>query len=67
MMALYSDLAVENMKLVIDTPPEVSDGNKKRRINREKSIILRQNITGTARVSGKLGEWTMYVLRLSAL
>ncbi|KAF4610089.1 hypothetical protein D9613_010446 [Agrocybe pediades] len=60
MMALYSDLTVENIKLVLDTlPADTSSTSKKRRISREKRVILRQNVAGTARVTGKPGEWTI--------
>ena len=62
MNALYSDLVVRNVKLVTNTPtPAVPSGSHKRRISREKSILLRSIVTGTARVSGKKGEWEMYV------
>jgi len=62
MNALYSDLVVRNVKLVTNTPtPAMSAGAHKRRISREKSILLRSIVTGTARVSGKRGEWEMYV------
>ncbi|KAF8908203.1 hypothetical protein CPB84DRAFT_1674484 [Gymnopilus junonius] len=62
MLALYSNLAVQNTKLVINTPlarqsESPPSSSKKRRINREKSILLRQTVTGIARVSGKPGEW----------
>ncbi|KIM43432.1 hypothetical protein M413DRAFT_433941 [Hebeloma cylindrosporum] len=58
MNALYSDLVFRNVKLVTNTPtPTRSSGSQKRRISREKSILLRSIVTGTARVSGKRGEW----------
>ncbi|KAF8154804.1 hypothetical protein B0H34DRAFT_538196 [Crassisporium funariophilum] len=64
MNALYSDLNLNIIKLVVNTPksssPSADDrgySSTKRRINRDKSILVRQVVTGTARVSGKLGEW----------
>ncbi|KDR70132.1 hypothetical protein GALMADRAFT_76538 [Galerina marginata CBS 339.88] len=64
MLALYSDLAVRNDKLVVNTPSTRSPSSdppsrKKRRISREKSVLLRQTVTGIARVSGKPGEWVI--------
>lgn len=68
MNALYSDLVIRNVKLVTNTPtPARSSGSQKRRISREKSILLRSIVTGTARVSGKRGEWEMYVFALLIL
>ena len=68
MNALYSDLVIRNIKLVTNTPtPSRSSGSQKRRISREKSILLRSIVTGTARVSGKRGEWEMYVFPYTVL
>ncbi|KAJ3512648.1 hypothetical protein NLJ89_g3402 [Agrocybe chaxingu] len=64
MNALYSDLAVQVSKLVVNTPTPSSppaDSSKKRRISREKNFVIRQHVTGVARVSGKQGEWEMCV------
>ncbi|PPQ69341.1 hypothetical protein CVT24_001636 [Panaeolus cyanescens] len=63
MNALYSDLHVQIIKLVINTPPappskaEGQPYSKKKRINREKTLQVRLIVTGVARVSGKQGEW----------
>ena len=68
MNALYSDLVIRNVKLVTNTPSAARTlGSQKRRINREKSVLLRSIVTGTARVSGKRGEWEMYVFGLTVL
>ena len=40
---------------------------KKVRLGREKSLLVRQNITGIARVSGKPGEWMVYVFSHTSL
>ena len=66
MLALYSDLNVQVTKLVIDTPPSRQPDSppspsRKRRVNREKSIRLRQTVTGNARLGGKPSEWIMFV------
>ncbi|EDR00690.1 uncharacterized protein LACBIDRAFT_313106 [Laccaria bicolor S238N-H82] len=64
MNTLYSDLAVVLTKVVVNapSPPTTKSlggsaemGVTKR--GREKSLLVRQNITGIARVSGKPGEW----------
>ncbi|TFK34705.1 hypothetical protein BDQ12DRAFT_362618 [Crucibulum laeve] len=69
MNALYSDLQVVTTKVVVNTSPrtpstssspssssECSD-SKKRKLNRDKTLFIRLNVTGTARVSGSAGEW----------
>jgi len=64
MNALYSDLTVKTIKLVVNTPSSISqpsDDGRKKRVNREKTFTLRQIVTGLARVSGKSGEWEMCV------
>ena len=40
---------------------------KKVRLHREKSLLVRQNVTGIARVSGKPGEWIVYVFSHTSL
>lgn len=64
MSALYTDLTVVNLKLTADAP--LSTGHnpspippRKRGLSREKSIILRQIVTGVARMTGKPAEWEM--------
>ncbi|KAF8178497.1 hypothetical protein BJ912DRAFT_856067 [Pholiota molesta] len=54
MNALYSDLNVELTKLTVS--PLASSSSKKRQ-TRQKSILIRQNVTGLARVSAKPAEW----------
>ena len=69
MNALYSDLTVKTIKLVINTPSSISqpsDDGRKKRVNREKIFTLRQIVTGLARVSGKSGEWEMCVSNLAS-
>jgi hypothetical protein len=70
MNALYSDLTVVLTKVVVNapSPPTKSLGGsteigtkKKVRLGREKSLLVRQNVAGIARVSGKPGEWMVYV------
>ena len=71
MNALYSDLSVVLTKVVVNapSPPTTKSlggsaemGTTKRvRLCREKSLLVRQNVTGIARVSGKPGEWMVYV------
>ena len=69
MNALYSDLSVVLTKVVVNahSPPKSLGGSaemgttKKVRSRREKSLLVRQNVTGIARVSGKPGEWIVYV------
>lgn len=56
MNALYSDLAVVLTKVAVNTPTATkTQGGTKQ--SREKSLLVRQNVTGVARVSGKPGEW----------
>ena len=66
MNAIYSDLTVNITKMVVNTPespllpPELdNNGNsaKKRRLNREKGIRIRQVVNGVGRVSSKPAEW----------
>jgi len=67
MNALYSDLAVVLTKVVVNVPSQLPTTTKslgttkKVRLVREKSLLVRQNVTGVARVSGKPGEWVVYV------
>ncbi|EDR06200.1 uncharacterized protein LACBIDRAFT_300437 [Laccaria bicolor S238N-H82] len=72
MNALYSDLSVTLTKVAVNAPSppttkslggsaEIGTTKKK---GREKSLLVRQNVTGIARVSGKPGEWmveSMYI------
>ena len=78
MNALYSDLAVVLAKVVVNapSPPPTTKslrgsaemGTTKRvKLSREKSLLVRQNITGIARVSGKPGEWMVYVFSHTSL
>ena len=68
MNAIYSDLTVNIPKMVVNTPqlpPELDNrgySTKKRRMNREKSIRIRQVVNGVGRVSGKPAEWEMSVI-----
>ncbi|KAF9531371.1 hypothetical protein CPB83DRAFT_761481 [Crepidotus variabilis] len=59
MNALYSDLSLKTTKLIIKSPPQLpsSSEGKRRRINRDKSFVVRQIVNGVARVSGKPAEW----------
>jgi len=66
MNAIYSDLTVNITNMVVNTPkgpllpPELDNhgySSKKRRLNREKSIRIRQVVNGIARVSGNPAEW----------
>ncbi|KAF5354322.1 hypothetical protein D9756_007344 [Leucocoprinus leucothites] len=72
MNALYSDLAVTLTKVSFHGPPSLphkgstGDGDlgtelmprsEKKRQSREKSALVRFMVTGTARVSGGVGEW----------
>lgn len=64
MGALYTNLIVVNLKLAVDTPAPSDNGTaaplaRKPAMSREKSIILRQSVTGVARMSGKPAEWEM--------
>ena len=73
MNALYSDLSVVLTKVIVNvpSPPTTTTKSlggsaemgtaKKVRLRREKSLLVRQNVTGIARVSGKPGEWIVYV------
>lgn len=68
MNAIYSDLTVNIPKMIVNTPqlPPELDSNrghstKKRRINREKSMRIRQVVNGVGRVSGQPAEWEMSV------
>ena len=73
MNALYSDLSVVLTKVVVNvpSPPTTTTKSlggsaemgtaKKVRLRREKSLLVRQNVSGIARVSGKPGEWMVYV------
>ena len=67
MNAIYSDLTVNIPKMVVNTPKLPSEldnhgySTKKRRINREKSIRIRQVVNGVGRVSGQPAEWEMSV------
>jgi hypothetical protein len=71
MNALYSDLTVVLTKVVVNAPSTPTTkslggsteiGTKKKvRLGREKSLLVRQNVAGMARVSGKPGEWMVYV------
>jgi hypothetical protein len=72
MNAIYSDLTVNISKMVVNTPqlpPERDDrgySTTKRRMNREKSIRIRQVVNGVGRVSGQPAEWTTSVIYLSS-
>ncbi|RDB30677.1 hypothetical protein Hypma_005980 [Hypsizygus marmoreus] len=67
--ALYSDLHVSLRKVVVNTPPspastsgtseppQDSRPQSTKRKSREKSLLVGLAVTGTARVSGHLGEW----------
>lgn len=68
MKTLYSDLRVDLRKLVVQTPPNTPNtpyshgeavGSVRR--TREKGLFLGFTVLGTARVSGGLGEWQVYV------
>ena len=67
MNAIYSELTVTIPKMVVNTPklpPELDNlgySTKKRKINREKNIRIRQVVNGIGRVSGASAEWEMYV------
>ena len=69
MNALYSDLAVVLTKVVVNapSPPTTTTTKKKVKLGREKSLLVRQNITGIARVSGKPGQWMVYVFSHTSL
>ncbi|KAJ7822429.1 hypothetical protein B0H13DRAFT_1737818 [Mycena leptocephala] len=57
---LYSDMKVVLNKVSVDAPSPVNDPDlqpKARRKNREKSLFVGLSATGTARVSGAVGEW----------
>jgi hypothetical protein len=71
MNMIYSDLTVNIPKMVVNTPqlpPEVPEldnrgySTKKQRMNREKSMRIRQVVNGIGRVSGKPTEWEMSVI-----
>ena len=73
MNAIYSDLTVNITKMVVNTPqgpllpPELDNrgyATKKRRMNRDKSIRIRQVVNGVGRVSGKPAKWETLVIRL---
>jgi len=63
MNAIYSDLTVNIPKMVVNTPQLPSEldnrgySTKKPRMNREKSIRIRQVVNGVGRVSGQPAEW----------
>ena len=71
MNALYSDLSVVLTKVVVNasSPPTTKSLERsaeigmteKVKLSREKSLLVWQNITGIARVSGKPGEWMVCV------
>ena len=77
MNALYSDLSIVLTKVAVNVPsppPTKSLGGsaemgtaKKVRSRREKSLLVRQNVTGIARVSRKPGEWIVYVFSRTSL
>ena len=56
-------------KVVVNAPSPLTTTTtqKKVRLGREKSLLVRQNITGIARVSGKPGEWMVYVFSHTSL
>lgn len=60
MKTLYSGLRVEMRRLVVHTPPSTASQSRKR----EKSVFVGLSVYGTTRVSGGLGEWHMWVVRL---
>ena len=71
MNAIYSDLTVNITKVIVNTPngpllpPELDNrrfSTQKRRMNREKSIRIRQAVNGVGRVSGKVAEWETSVI-----
>jgi hypothetical protein len=73
MNAIYSDLTVNITKMVVNTPqgpllpPELDKrgySTKKRRMNREKNIRIRQVVNGVGRVSGKPAKWETLVIQL---
>lgn len=72
MKTLYSNLRVDLRKLVVQTPPPhspnaqypQSEAVESARRTREKSLFLGFTVLGTARVSGGLGEWQVYVHHL---
>ena len=79
MNALYSDLSVVLTKVVVNapSPPTTTTkslggsaeiGTTKRiKLSREKSLLVLQDITGIARVTGKPGEWMVYVFSHTSL
>ena len=77
MNALYSDLSVVLTQVVVNAPSPPTTKplrgsaeigmTEKVKLSREKSLLVRQNITGIARVSGKPGEWMVYVFSPTSL
>jgi len=66
MNALYSDLAISLDRVSVLTNPPLSEGTPPklqdtRRVSRDKSLRVRQLVTGVARVSGTAGEWEVCV------
>jgi hypothetical protein len=66
MNAIYTDLTVNITKMIVNTPkgpllpPDLDNrgySTKQRRMDREKSIRIRQVVNGIGRVSGKPAEW----------
>ena len=71
MNAIYTDLTVNITKMMVNTPkgpllpPDLDNrgySTKQRRMEREKSIRIRQVVNGIGRVSGKPAEWETSVI-----
>ena len=72
MNALYSDLAVSLDRVSVLTNPPPADGEPprpqdSRRVRRDKSLRVRQLVTGVARVSGSPSEWEVCVCFLECV